>query len=225
MKSQKKEHLETEETTLLPQPSSPQLSPPPSPSPPSSIEFAGFFNTLEIENFCELRSLNTVAALGAKRNTLKFPEIKFDEKTPPSGFTGQDLKNCLIVNINAKDPKSKKYVGISYIDHLKNKAEEIGSPVLLEGEYSFVRMLNNEMRLYKLKDGINQHAFLSGSAQQVRYAGTITFDQGKILRWTNGSSCYAPEATNKTNADLPLGSSDDPLFHSYNEKQANERAL
>lgn len=64
----------------------------------------------------------------------------------------------------------------------------------VEGSFSFVRMLNGELRLGPRVDGQNVHGQLAGNSLHVAYAGTVTFKNGTVEQYSNASGTYMPPA-------------------------------
>lgn len=136
-----------------------------------------------------------------------------DKLNPPPG----DPKNCIIIEVNQKD--ATKYYGIGYIDHYKKNTSQ--NIITLNGDYAFVRMQNSELRAFKQeREGDHRHAFISGSAEEVLYAGTISFKDGALTEWTNRSGVYQPNIENNKNADLPL-----KLFSRFEELNMQSSTL
>lgn len=69
------------------------------------------------------------------------------------------------------------------------------------GRYAFVRMLNGDIRVWRIKRNLTFHGALSGGADSVRYAGEIDFDNSL---WNNQCSTYAPSESLLRQAGLPV---------------------
>ncbi|CAG9185890.1 hypothetical protein [Cupriavidus pampae] len=65
---------------------------------------------------------------------------------------------------------------------------------IANGNYMFVRMMSGEIRVGCGSDGHNYHGELSGCAAYVAYAGYVTFNQGKVVEFSNASGTYRPSA-------------------------------
>ena len=74
-------------------------------------------------------------------------------------------------------------------------------------QYNFVRTREGEMLLH------NRYRHPSiAEGKQVLYAGEISFNNGKLSWWSNGSGHYQPSADDAAQASLPMD-----RFYSYQQ--------
>lgn len=72
---------------------------------------------------------------------------------------------------------------------------------LMDGEFTFVRMLDGQHRFGAVSHGENAHGALAGNAAFVHYAGIVTFVEGRRQgRWNNASGTYVPAAVLRSQA-------------------------
>ncbi len=90
--------------------------------------------------------------------------------------------------------KSRKFHPIPVIAPIINMVT-----IIPHGHYAFICMKSGELRIATNYEGCNLHVYISGAAQEVKYAGTIDFNYGQITSWSNRSGSYCPKAENKSN--------------------------
>lgn len=93
----------------------------------------------------------------------------------------------------------------------------------LDGRFIYVTMLDGQIRLGNAINGQNAHTQLSGNAKDVRYAGTVTFSDGRIQSYTNESGTYVPPAALRYQAGLNQGAGFGAVGHPFVPITAQEK--
>lgn len=94
----------------------------------------------------------------------------------------------------------------------------------LDGHFIYVTLLNGDIRLGNAVNGQNAHALLSGNAKDVRYAGTVTFSDGHIQRYTNESGTYVPPEALRYQAGFNQGAGFGAVGHPFVPITAHAKA-
>ncbi|MEV6394492.1 DUF4157 domain-containing protein [Streptomyces sp. NPDC051907] len=84
--------------------------------------------------------------------------------------------------------------------------KEYGPPALANGTYNFVIPAHKPTKVIASQEGDNQegHSALS-KARYVYYAGTATFRDGELLKWSNDSGHYKPDAAQAGQPEQVVG--------------------
>lgn len=129
---------------------------------------------------------------------MKWGKMDFDDKP---GLGVPDLNYWMASKNYEKsidNPKPLASINCRYLEQGENgewtaTTTTGGQEKLADGDYIFVRMEDGSMRATPNVEGKNPHSGLSGNAAYVRYAGEVTFKNGREVKGSPQSGTYLPD--------------------------------